>query len=295
MKRSRIWIRVLSSLAVCGGLALVLVLDACSTQNRRAAFDFFFDPEEVPQAPVVVPERPVQNGSQVPVISSAMLRPADIRFTHEPFVKRECVKCHASKFSENLVDPVPALCIKCHKDWTKGREPEEIHKPVRLGKCMKCHLPHQGPVTNLLKAAGAEFCYNCHDDWAEGGKTVIHKPVTQGKCLSCHTPHASEFIPLLAKAKKELCVDCHKPYTKQFVHKPVTEGKCLTCHATHSSKLKGLVKRDGHAMCDDCHDPEEMAKVAKHKGTEQQDCAGCHEMHDSNLAHLMKASSRVVP
>jgi predicted CXXCH cytochrome family protein len=286
--------KVLAAVALLFGLAAMLALAGCTTQGRHNLFLFFFDQEEQPEQPAVTTAQPT-NVVAVVVPRSGLV-PVAGGSTHVPFVKKECSKCHTSQTSQKLKQEMPELCFgTCHKNFLKDREQDEVHKPVFQGKCMKCHLPHQGPVTNLLKSAGLELCYTCHDDWTEGGKTVVHKPVVQGKCLSCHTSHVSEFKPLLHKEKKEICADCHKPYAKQFVHKPVVEGKCLTCHATHSSTFAGLVKRAGNAMCDACHEPDDMAKVPKHQGTESRQCAECHEMHDSNLAHLMKELAKVPP
>lgn len=280
-------------LASTAGLVAIVLLDACTSASRRQAFDFFFDPEEIEQMPVRPDDTSIAEQGQ-PVAAVSLLDEEKKRFQHSPFAQKECEKCHVSRMSNKMKDPMPGLCFNCHTNYLTGREEIDVHKPVFKGQCLKCHEAHSSMVTNLLKFAGADLCFKCHDEVATERK-VVHKPVAEGKCDACHLAHASPNKALLVKPAATLCGDCHKPYARKFVHKPVSEGKCMGCHSTHSSNHAGLVKRAGNAQCTICHAPEDMNKVARHKGAEAMGCAECHEVHHSELPHLMKPGAPTPP
>lgn len=86
---------------------------------------------------------------------------------------------------------------------------KHAHPPVKDGDCVLCHNPHSSPNEKLLKKAGNDLCFECHD--AQMFKNpVVHPPVSDS-CLSCHEPHYSDSPKLTKEAGIKLCYTCHEP------------------------------------------------------------------------------------
>ncbi len=148
-------------------------------------------------------------------------------FIHGPVAGGTCTVCHnphGSQFDNNLVSPMPVLCLYCHTS-VAGMDERVIHEPFEDGGCTDCHDPHAtGNRWVLLKETG-ELCIGCHEDDIQpdnhrhpiGG----HKPKgdliagltldNDGRldCLTCHLPHGSQADYLLRSSDTNGCRECH--------------------------------------------------------------------------------------
>lgn len=174
---------------------------------------------------------------------------AGVNVPHEPFRdEKSCLNCH--DFHEvrhpRLLNFKPErMCGKCHSELTGSRP--VLHKPVRDGKCVDCHLPHGGKLGGLLKARNSvafysnfnisnyQLCFSCHRPELAGrfrnGSENLHylhlKREKKGySCATCHEVHASHQQHLIRDS-----------FIFQGVEVPIrfnktpTGGTCTTsCH-----------------------------------------------------------------
>ncbi len=212
---------------------------------------------------------------------------------HKPFKMGACAICHevdehgkAIKVGKKYVltkRTIEDLCYSCHKErYTKKYD----HKPVKDGKCLSCHDPHQSDTKRLLKAPTVPLlCVSCHDP-KKAKKLKIekvvninvkykHKPVDKN-CLNCHDPHTSNYKHLLLTKldwRKDFCLDCHSKVKDPKVKKKIDlipllktvkvqhnavydEDKCANCHNIHGSNSKGMLQKPQPKVCLECHDEE---------------------------------------
>ncbi|WP_200762562.1 cytochrome c3 family protein [Nitrosophilus alvini] len=200
------------------------------------------------------------------------------KYLHEPFHMGACELCHVSagaKPGKLITKNIEELCYKCHK--TRYNKKFD-HKPVKEGRCIDCHDPHQSNANNLLKADTVnQLCLKCHKP---GNKKKIkktvnmkaafkHKPA-EDNCVKCHEAHTSDFKTLLKDdGKMRLCLDCHSKLEKhvnmkkwienvKYKHGAVNNSKrkCLECHNPHATNHKGILKKQQVKMCLSCHNKE---------------------------------------
>ncbi len=66
--------------------------------------------------------------------------------------------------------------------------------------CAECHVLHDAPSTNLLRADGASVCANCHDLAGIHGDPATQEAAgmsgAPNDCVSCH-PHGTGFMPVV--------------------------------------------------------------------------------------------------
>ncbi len=213
---------------------------------------------------------------------------------HEPFKMGACELCHVSASSKpgKLIEKkITDLCYRCHKVRYGNKF---NHKPVKQGRCLDCHDPHQSNLNNLLKGKSVnDLCLKCHKP---GNKKKIkkivnmkgaykHKPAEKS-CVECHEPHSAGFKKLLKDdGKMNLCLDCHSKLEKhvdmkkwikdvKYKHGAITDSKrkCLECHNPHSTNHKGILRKQQVKMCLSCHnkvvksdeDGYELMNMAEH-------------------------------
>jgi hypothetical protein len=111
-----------------------------------------------------------------------------------------CTGCHQGLPHQ----PGPKVaCLSCHEEKQKGN-------PGHL-ECSKCHLPHDGKVT--------QSCTSCH---APAKLPGLHAVARHQQCSTCHTPHG----PRPAGNKQQCLGACHKLPPR---HDPTVE-RCTGCH-----------------------------------------------------------------
>ena len=79
--------------------------------------------------------------------------------------------------------------------------PEEVvstHGPFEMGECGICHDANDRKSSpgRLLKA-GADLCFDCHDDFKGPVKNHTRTNSTATKCTGCHSPHNARKRKLL--------------------------------------------------------------------------------------------------
>ncbi len=207
------------------------------------------------------------------------------------------------------------LCASCHGQLVQKAV---LHKPVGLGQCTLCHMPHSADVKSLLKDPSPTLCFRCHPK-AKFTGAFTHKPVADGDCLACHDAHQSESKSLLRKPGAELCFMCHdrKIATGKSVHQPVRNGDCISCHQIHGGPYRKLLKddyptvlykpfsNDAFPLCFRCHDPKlvsaettdtftkfrngqrNLHSVHVKKAAKGRSCRMCHNPHAEQQDHLI--------
>jgi predicted CXXCH cytochrome family protein len=117
---------------------------------------------------------------------------------HEPYLKKQCQKCHESRYAEKLLTTAAMVCFDCH---VKMKAPARYeHAPFASGECLTCHDPHQSSEKYLLKRAGQSLCYECHLS-TELGQAKEHQNMGTTYCTVCHDPHKGEKYFLKATAQ----------------------------------------------------------------------------------------------
>jgi len=120
---------------------------------------------------------------------------------------KDCVSCHSnqpelnSTENYNLIEPVPGLCISCHKTITT--EEQRGHGPVVNGECLLCHEPHKTNNKSLLKESVPKLCYQCHElDTLKLIKN--HTESSYSRCNDCHEHHSGPGKMLLKENRNFL-------------------------------------------------------------------------------------------
>lgn len=114
---------------------------------------------------------------------------------HEPWKEHACDVCHLVKQSNALIEDVDAACRSCHEDVLVTATAAPNHSPVREGKCLLCHQPHQSFKPHLLRLTGEAMCISCHE--VESISRDDHPGVHRVDCLLCHRGHSSPRGALL--------------------------------------------------------------------------------------------------
>ena len=87
---------------------------------------------------------------------------------HEP-----CATCHVTETDPALVEPEPALCLRCHPSRDRGSE-----HPIGIS-------PGAGAAPALPMRAGRMTCITCHHEHATGGSMMLRLPLWD-LCSACH-------------------------------------------------------------------------------------------------------------
>jgi predicted CXXCH cytochrome family protein len=210
-------------------------------------------------------------------------------FVHGPVASGDCTLCHiqTKKHKFEPITNAGKLCTECHERLDTEKV---VHKPVKDGKCTQCHDPHQSSNRFMLRGAGADLCFRCHDKAIVGGK-YVHGPVAVGSCSTCHSVHQSQFPKMLLAEGNEVCFACHSDKAeaikaRKFIHAPVDEA-CVNCHNPHSGNFRFNLPADGaRDLCFTCHS-EKATEIAgatvKHGGLDtEKKCLRCHDPHVSD-------------
>ena len=161
-------------------------------------------------------------------------------------------------------------------------------------------------VSQEMKYAGHEICYDCHDDIVEIKSVGYHKNVA---CEVCHGPAAihsddpdelelkaprgrgycplcHEYLPsrptgfpqIVAASHNPMksCISCHEPHDPK---PPETIKECKACHA-EISRTKSL-SHHVYVECTHCHQTSEEHKIQPReflpsKPTSREFCGSCH-------------------
>lgn len=211
------------------------------------------------------------------------------KYIHGPVATGDCVFCHKPKRKHSFekIENTGKLCSECHERLDTHKY---VHAPVKEGKCYTCHDSHQSPNKFMLRAAGAELCFKCHDRSIMKGK-FVHGPVAVGSCTTCHDVHQGDFPKLLRTTANAVCNECHADKaeafkSKKFTHAPVKKS-CMECHNPHSGDFRYNLKSEGSQdLCLSCHKDKEKSistVMVKHKGLEtEKKCLACHDPHVSD-------------
>lgn len=236
---------------------------------------------------------------------------AGAKVTHKPVMEGQCIQCHnphggnTNKFTRGKT--LNETCARCHKDVMAGKK--KVHGPVAAGACDSCHNSHSADHAKLLKAAGKDLCFNCHNEMKNQMAQVKfqHKAVEQD-CNACHDPHASDFPMQTKQPPVELCTKCHEKQKTAALdakvkHSIVTrDDACLNCHTAHGGDLAKLMRSEPQKVCMKCHatpqkapDGRQVASVeevldpnmSKHGPIREGNCSGCHDTHGSDHTRLL--------
>jgi hypothetical protein len=137
-----------------------------------------------------------------------------------------------------------------------------------------------------LVYAGADVCYECHDDIFDLKAESHHRGVS---CEVCHGPAAEhtedpdEFSPNLPTGR-DACLICHSynpsrpsgfPQVLAERHNP---GRtCMSCHDAHEPSLPSAISE-----CSACHRDIANVKVVSHHAVLE--CSVCHQVPEEHMA-----------
>ncbi len=175
---------------VCAlSLGLVVGL-GCSQNVRDRLTRFFFDVPESSEARALArAESPQPSGDAPPTLALPGPR---FRSNHQPYLERQCDRCHDA---ENRMEVRADLLDQCRVCHARYYSDEVGHAPVAAEDCATCHVPHQSAHPALLLQPIFDTCVDCHDEPiglspdAHGGDGVEN-------CTTCHDPHFGDS-PLL--------------------------------------------------------------------------------------------------
>ncbi len=133
-------------------------------------------------------------------------------------------------------------------------------------------------ISQKIKYAGQNICYDCHDDVVETKSLGYHKNVA---CEVCHGPAAihtddPEALVLEAPRERGYCPICHEylpsrptgfPQIVAASHNPMKP--CISCHKPHDPKPPETIKE-----CEGCHAEISRTKSLSHHVYVK--CTYCH-------------------
>lgn len=262
-------------------VAISLLVAACSPSVRYKIMDTIFDDVPVPVDENVFVADTVIRTDSVTVASLAM--ELEKVYYHEPFVEKECGKCHDEQHLGQLVAEEPELCKKCHE--VKFENNTFQHGPSDAGFCTSCHRPHKSASPNLLTQGGNSLCYTCHET-EDVENSTVHKELSDSKdCITCHDPHSSDKRFMI---KKGVCNTCHEEVDEnKFTHGPVAAGFCSSCHESHESTNTHLLAKNGQELCFSCHDSKLILNDKVHVKEKGKQCTDCHDPHGGSKKFML--------
>jgi predicted CXXCH cytochrome family protein len=179
----------LLSLAV---LAVVLVIwfCSCTPQSKHRVLSFFFD--GVPPLGSPADAGKTKTEPAVEETEEDFARPPQVAQTgsaHEPYVKRQCDRCHGSQSSMALEEGANDLCRRCHGDFTRSLN--HVHGPAATFDCQVCHDPHDSEEPHLLLKPQPDLCFWCHKE-SDVRSAPYHAAAKDRRCSECHNPHGGD-------------------------------------------------------------------------------------------------------
>jgi predicted CXXCH cytochrome family protein len=167
----------------------------CAVEQRYRVMSFFLDgvPPPGTEEPVEMPQVAAATSLEEPADILMALAPRTQRRAdfskHEAYDQKQCLDCHAGRFTDRLSVDLEELCWTCHaREDFPG---EVVHGPVAGGSCTGCHNPHTSPYEKLLVQPTATLCERCHDDDTFPG-FAQHRAREGEDCVRCHDPHSAD-------------------------------------------------------------------------------------------------------
>ncbi|MCX6276988.1 MAG: hypothetical protein NT004_02680 [Bacteroidetes bacterium] len=182
---------ILSSLSIL----LIFNLFGCSTVPQRKTLAFFFDgvPDSTEKPSVKANESQKKIATPGKKEIAAKAEPDKYKY-HKPYKDKQCGACHDQNTMGKFVAPQPAMCYKCHVDYSKKFK--KVHGPVESGYCTACHEHHLSGNEKLLIRTKQELCLFCHVS-GQVLKNKAHKDIADANCTNCHNPHGGNDRKML--------------------------------------------------------------------------------------------------
>ncbi len=201
---------------------------------------------------------------------------------HDPYVKKECNKCHSEQHMGRMVADEPQMCYNCHENRARHRYK---HGPAGAGYCSACHEPHKSGYNNLLLADGNNLCFSCHEQSTIAQDNLHRNQNPRTKCVDCHNAHSSENHGVLQSGA---CYSCHDKKISQnkYMHGPVAGNYCATCHQRHDSPARHLLLAEGNNLCLGCHQDTRAYSTPEHNEGQKM-CTDCHNPHGSDREFML--------
>lgn len=162
---------------------------------------------------------------------------------HASQMKQGCLDCHAahsSKHGDLLVTAKKEICSSCHKKailTSRGKkifsiemwnQKPHLHKPVKEGKCLKCHDVHGSENENTLKGQFSAKAY------------LPLKEISGSICFDCHFPSLVQLENVTSRTTR--FHDRGKNLHNLHVLKTKKKRNCQACHEVHGSNHPFLIK-----------------------------------------------------
>ena len=178
-------------LFVCSLIILFVYLSSCSSVPRHKALTFFFDGVPDPAAIKAVHDADSAAAKAKFTGKNKIPTREEIAksFFHVPYKQKQCSVCHDQGTMGKSKNPQPALCYKCHEDFSKKYK--KVHGPVAGGFCTECHNPHMADNKNFLVRKSRQLCLYCHDS-GQVLKNETHRKTPDANCVDCHNPHGAD-------------------------------------------------------------------------------------------------------
>jgi DmsE family decaheme c-type cytochrome len=171
----------------------------------------------------------------------------------------------------------PQTCIKCHQNREEMQRAGHPHQVGSGGtfQCTTCHDPHDNNVHKPMRTGKCLECHKGHPQWFSSKHAA-----NDVACADCHNPHASK--PAIRGDTSTTCYQCHEQYAElERVAHPhqiggTREFKCSTCHDPHGN-IREETRTD---LCLQCHKGHPvMAFPSSVHAQYKVACVDCHNPH----------------
>jgi predicted CXXCH cytochrome family protein len=215
-----------------------------------------------------------------------------VKFQHKAMEKgcENCHDVHGSNLANEIIKPVPDLCITCHQKIQERAVNAKYKHSVVMSdsSCQTCHTPHGSDIPKLMNDLPAVICMKCHKDPIprDGKPTVAavsevldpnthkHGSIKDGQCSGCHDVHGGDRPELLVKV-----------YNKTFYQRfsPENYALCFTCHdpklVTEEQTSTATAFRNG---------TRNLHFVHANSGDRDKSCSVCHSAHASLNPRILR-------
>jgi predicted CXXCH cytochrome family protein len=168
------------------GLAVALLVAACSPATRYRVLSFLFDGVPEPGKPPTVGYGPmVTPGPGESTVMPERPPPRPV-FAHAPFRENRCTACHNMNTGQLTEEVRDGLCLECHASVVEDLP--YLHGPLAVNDCVSCHHYHASPYPKLLLDEINAVCARCHAP--QDLSAEPHDVTIEGQaCIVCHDPH----------------------------------------------------------------------------------------------------------
>ena len=169
-------------------LLLLIFFIACSPKTRYNVLSVFFDgvPNPDNKSKNITTEANSQSKPDPTLSKNVIVSDKPKSSTHPPYSNRKCDACHDPNIMGKVLEPLPGLCYKCHKNVDSTYA--FVHGPVENGYCTACHSPHFASEPKLLLRKGQSLCLVCHSI-VDVLRNENHTDIGDNDCRECHNPH----------------------------------------------------------------------------------------------------------